>query len=122
MEKTYKILFMSANPEDSTKLKVTKECNLIEDSILRANLRDRFDIRQRHDISTKDFLPILLYHQPQILHFSGHGSKDSSLIFINDDGTKKKISPIVLEEIFKNFSDKIDLVFLNACYSKEQAI
>jgi hypothetical protein len=117
------ILFLSANPDGTDKLELIKECNIINQKIrASAGGRELFKLEQRHEISIKSLIEELLNYNPQILHFSGHGSDKSALIFKNENtGQSEEVPPIALSNLFKVLSNKIDLVFLNACYSEKQA-
>jgi hypothetical protein len=117
------ILFLSANPKDTAELDLIKECNIINSKIrASAGGRDLFKLEQRHDISIKSLIEELLNYEPKIVHFSGHGSDKSALIFKNEDtGESEEVPPHVLANLFKIFSNKIDVIFLNACYSEKQA-
>ena len=103
-----------------------RECNKIQEELQfaagREGRRNIFKLEQRHDISTKDLTKQLLNYSPRIVHFSGHGSPESALIFKNEErGEIEVVSPNALSSVFKVFSNEISLVFLNACYSEEQA-
>ena len=116
------ILFLSANPDGTDKLELIKECNIINQKIRSSAGRELFKLEQRHDISIKSLIEELLNYNPQILHFSGHGSDKSALIFKNENtGQSEEVPPIALSNLFKVLSKKIDLVLLNACYSETQA-
>ena len=80
------ILFLSANPANTQPLELIKECNKIEEELRFAAGPDKFDFRQRHDIALEDLRKQILVHKPQIIHFSGHGSEESELIFKGKNG------------------------------------
>ena len=117
------ILFLSANPDGTDKLELIKECNIINQKIRSsAGGRELFKLEQRHDISIKSLIEELLNYDPKILHFSGHGSEKSALIFTNENtGQSEEVPSDALANLFKALSNKIDVVFLNACYSETQA-
>src|SRR5918994_7888220 len=79
------ILFLSANPASTDPLELNKECNIINQKLRAAANKGDFKLEQRHDISIKWLIEELLNYNPQILHFSGHGSPKSSLIFKNEN-------------------------------------
>lgn len=115
------ILFLSANPENTDKLKLNQEINEIRDEIRFASGKDAFKIEQYHDIAVSQLQKQLLEYKPQIIHFSGHGSPRSALIFRNENGDVEVVPSDALSELFKILNKDIQLVFLNACYSQEQA-
>ena len=115
------ILFLSANPENTDKLDLNRECNEINNEIRFAAGKDLFKIEQYHDISISEIRKQLLNYRPQIVHFSGHGSPRSELIFKNENGSIEVVPSIALARLFEILSKDISIVFLNACYSQDQA-
>ena len=63
----------------------------------------------------------LLRHQPDILHFSGHGSKANEIILEDEFGNSRPIPTHALSRLFSLLKDNIRCVVLNACYSEQQA-
>jgi len=118
----FTILFLSANPAQSDPSDLINECNRINQKIRASAGRELLKLEQRHDISIKWLIEELLNYNPQILHFSGHGSERSALIFKNEiTGQIEEVPQSALSRLFKVLGKKIDLVFLNACYSEKQA-
>jgi hypothetical protein len=117
-----RILFLSANPYDTQRLQLIEEYNEIDDKLRITNYRDQFDLIQRHAITSEDLVYVMLRYTPQIIHFSGHGSKEA-LIFQGPQGTTQMIPPKALSGLFKIVNNKkeISCVFLNACFSEVQA-
>jgi hypothetical protein len=64
---------------------------------------------------------ILLRFEPQILHFSGHGSEQGALIFQNSDGQSEEVPPEALTKLFGILGRNMRCVVLNACYAERQA-
>ena len=115
------ILFLSANPANTAQLELVNECNKISDELQYAAGKKIFKLEQRHDISLHDLRKQILNYNPQIVHFSGHGSQRSALIFKSDKGDVEVVPSDALSEFFERVSKDISLVFLNACYSEDQA-
>ena len=116
------ILFLSANPIQTDPQDLIKECNTINQKIRSSAGRELLKLEQRHDISIKWLIEELLNYNPKILHFSGHGSEKSALIFKNENtGQIEEVPPSALSKLFKVLGKEISLVFLNACYSEKQA-
>src|SRR5690349_12656196 len=103
-----RILFLSANPAGIPQLKLEEEFNQIYDK-LRSVPRDEFELVQRHTIHIKDLQKVLLEQEPQIVHFSGHGSEKSTLIFQNEDGQSEEVQSRVLTDLFKVHGSNISL-------------
>lgn len=118
-----RILFLSANPSNEQKLQTSEECNDIDDRLRFAKYRDKFDLVQRHAITTDDLVNTVLRYEPRILHFSGHGSKEGALVFQDAAGNAEKVDPSILTMVFAaaNKDGNINCVFLNSCYADLQA-
>jgi len=71
-------------------------------------------------VRSDDLLQLLNQHQPHIVHFSGHGSSQG-LCLAGSDGQERLVTAQALKFLFTTLKDNIRLVFLNACYSREQA-
>jgi hypothetical protein len=120
--KKIKILFLAANPEDTTQLRLYEEAREIDQALRMAEFRDKFDIEQHGAVRVRDLSGLLLRHSPDIVHFSGHGSEDSEIILEDDSGKSHPIPSAALSELFELLRDNIRCVVLNACYSEHQAI
>jgi len=116
-----RILFLSANPVNTPHILLSQEYNDINDGFKMVPSRDQFDLVQRPGISINDLQRIWMENDPQILHFSGHGSDIDGLIFENEEGNAENVSPKYLSDLFKVLGKNIRLVFLNACYTATQA-
>jgi hypothetical protein len=62
----------------------------------------------------------LLKHNPDIVHFSGHGEGQAGLVLVGQDEKPKRVTAEALSGLFERFSN-IKCVLLNACYAEEQA-
>lgn len=111
---------MSSNPRDSARLSLDKEVREIEEGLRRSDCRDNFVIRSKWAVNLRDLRRAILDCQPQIVHFCGHGTKNG-IVVEDDSGNSTVISPSALSGLFKLFSEQIECVVLNACYSKNQA-
>jgi hypothetical protein len=75
-----KILILTANPKNTDKLRLDEEVREIEEGLQRSRRRDQFEIISRWAVRPDDLRRALLDHEPQIVHFSGIGSKVFSAI------------------------------------------
>ncbi|MDF5719042.1 MAG: CHAT domain-containing protein, partial [Rhizonema sp. PD37] len=116
-----KILILSANPTDTTRLHLSQEVREIQTGLQRAIKRERFEIITEWAVQVEDLQHALLDHSPQIVHFSGHGSENDGLALENNSGELQYVSTQPLVKLFEFFKDKIECVLLNACYSESQA-
>ncbi len=56
-----------------------------------------------------------------MIHFCGHGEGDDGLVLENENRQKQLVSSKSLADLFKLFTNDVECVVLNACYSKVQA-
>ena len=136
------ILVLAANPKGTNPLRLGEEVRRIQAGLERSQYRSRFRIEQRWAATQIDVRRALLDCKPQIIHFSGHGvgqeSGDASstrkmtvisnsatepegLMFEDETGQIKLVSGDAIANLFALFSDQIEFVVLNACYSEAQA-
>lgn len=117
-----KILFLTANPANTTPLQLDEEIRLIGQRIRRGEYRKMFDVRPVPALRATDLPYELMDNAPDIVHFSGHGSQAGELLFQRDsDGDAVPIPASTLARVFKQLRDRIQCVVLNACYSEIQA-
>jgi hypothetical protein len=119
-----KILFVSANP--SMDLNLDEEIRSIQKSIdEHSDKRGTIEFIHKPAVRMSDLISALRQEKPHIVHFSGHGFEGEGELCMIDDETKeeKAIPTRALSALFKNIKKNghLRLVFLNSCYSKEQA-
>ena len=119
--KTICVLFLAANPKDTPTLKLDEEMRGIDEALRKAEFRDRFEIKQQWAVRFSDLQGHLLRHQPDIVHFSGHGSSSHEIILEDNYGASHPVPPRALSQVFSVLKDNIRCVVLNACYTKQQA-
>jgi len=115
------ILFLAADPTDLTRLRLGEELREIQEKLQLAKLRDIFDLKQRTSVRPADISQALLDLQPQIVHFSGHGTGTGALVFENQTAGAHLVQPDALGDLFEQFASQVNCVVLNACYSEIQA-
>jgi hypothetical protein len=115
------VLFLGANPSDQTQLALTKEVQEIDDHLQSTDARNRFRIEQQWEVQARQLAGKIMRFKPTILHFSGHGTVDSALVFVDDHGDAQTADGETLSIIFRVLSDTVRCVILNACYSERQA-
>lgn len=116
-----KILILAANPKATSRLRLDEEVREIELGLQRAQKRDQFVIKSRWALRSIDFRRALLDVEPEIVHFSGHGEEDGGLAFEDEKGQVKFVDAEGLAGLFKLFTQQVECVVLNACYSEIQA-
>ena len=98
-EHRIKILFLAANPKDTPQLRLGEEVRAIDQAIRQAEFRDRFDINQFWATRVSDLQECLLRFKPDIVHFSGHGSRFSEIILEDNLGNSRPISVPALSRL-----------------------
>jgi hypothetical protein len=116
------ILFLAANPKNSTPLDLTREVKEIDEGLQRSQKRDKFQLEQVWAVTPGDVQRAMLDHRPQIVHFSGHGMGESGLVLETTAGQAQLVRSGALAGLFELFADKLECIVLNACYSEVQAI
>jgi AAA-like domain/CHAT domain len=139
-----KILILAANPLDTVHLRVSKEVEEIRQTLRLSDNRDQFVIESRQSVRPNELQQYMYDIQPQIIHFSGHGSgndglvsssvsrqlvadkpntdaEESGLVFEDAFGQSHLVSGTALANLCALFDDNVSCVVLNACYSQAQA-
>ncbi|MFZ4559325.1 MAG: CHAT domain-containing protein [Saprospiraceae bacterium] len=116
-----KILFLASNPVEATHLHIDREVRQVEEGIRLAPASGMgIQFRARWAVRARDLRRALLEEEPDIVHFSGHGSPDG-IILEAEDGTPRTVSAKALGSLFSLFCGKVQCVVLNACYTEKQA-
>ena len=116
-----KLLFLAANPLDTDPLRLDEEMRAVDLALRQAGFRDQFDVRSHWAVRVGDLQELLLRHQPDIVHFSGHGSSASEIVLQDANGQAAVVPAKALNDLFRVLRDNIRCVVLNACYSADQA-
>lgn len=115
------LLLLAANPVDLPRLQIDEEMRAIDQAMQQGAFRERFDLRPQVALRLADLQERLLRYQPQIVHFSGHGSDRHELQLQAEQGQAVAIPAAALTTLFRLLKDNIRCVVLNACYSAPQA-
>ncbi|HEY9661813.1 MAG TPA: TIR domain-containing protein, partial [Allocoleopsis sp.] len=116
-----KILILAANPKGTTRLRLDEEVREIGERLARSKQRDQFELKPQWAVRPRDIQRAMLDETPQIVHFSGHGDEAEGLIFEDEVGNPKFVDGAALAGLFSLFSDQLECVVLNGCYSETQA-
>jgi hypothetical protein len=119
---TRNILLLSANPKNTSQLRLGDEMRDIKEGLKLSENRDRFSISAAEAVRPRDIRRAILTYKPHIIHFSGHGSPEEGLLFEDETGAAKFVDAEALAGLFELFANQVECVVLNACYSKYQAL
>ncbi len=115
------ILILSANPVDTTRLRLDTEVREIQQTLRQSHHRDEFTVIPVGAVRIDDLQQTLYDYHPTIVHFSGHGSGNNGLILEDNSGRSVLVSEKALARLFQGFQTEVECVLLNACYSEIQA-
>lgn len=116
-----KILFLTASPSDTARLRLEQESRAIDQALRQTAYRDQFNVIQHWAVRVSDIQGFLLRYQPDIVHFSGHGSESGEIILEDGAGKSHPVSMRALSTLFSTLKGNIRCVVLSACYSDQQA-
>ena len=120
------ILFLAANPKNTSPLELTNEVAAIEETLLKSPYRDQFELKQRWKVSPRSMQQSIESLKPHIVHFSGHGVGEDGLVLENDAGDVQLVQAEALAQLFglsvaPRTDPPVQCVLINACYSEVQA-
>ncbi|HEU4407469.1 MAG TPA: CHAT domain-containing protein [Polyangiaceae bacterium] len=116
-----KLLFLSANAAPSRRVGVDREYKLIERKVRSSPSRQLVELVSAWAVTFEDLQRCLLEHEPDIVHFAGHGNASSELMLLDETGQPAPLPPDALASLFQVLGHDVSLVVLNACFSKAQA-
>jgi hypothetical protein len=116
-----KILFLTAEPNNTAGLRLQQELRDIEESLQLSQQREKFILKSGLSARVKDISQEILNFAPHIVHFSGHGVSTGELCFEDNSGKMQPVKPETLATLFDLVSNQVQCVVLNACYSEIQA-
>ncbi|MCP4697623.1 MAG: CHAT domain-containing protein [Gammaproteobacteria bacterium] len=115
------ILLVTANPLDTTRLRVDEEIREIQTGLKLSQQPGGILLHSQLAARPVDIRRAMLAHKPAIVHFSGHGEGDAGLVFEDSAGNAAPVSAEALARFFELFAVHVQCVVLNACYSEVQA-
>ena len=116
-----KILTLASNPQNTLHLRLDQEVRAIDEGLKRSKNRDQFQLISKWAVQTDDLSRSLLDEEPCYVHFCGHGAGEEGILLEDELGHPKFVKVEALASLFKLFSNQIECVILNACYSEVQA-
>lgn len=116
-----KILFFASNPLDQVNLRVDEEAREIQSRLRQTEHRDLVDFASEWAVRPSDLIEAINRERPQVVHFSGHGSRQGELLFQDPDAKTKLVTREALAAMIKTFSGEVRLVVFNNCFSQAYA-
>jgi CHAT domain len=128
------LLYLAANPATTSQLRLDKEIKIIDSALRAPGLQEHFKLEQCWAASERDIQESLLRYQPDIVHFSGHGSSTGRLVLERDPdlpgrtGSRPGLdleaddkAVLGLARLFGSARGRIRCAVLNACHSETSA-
>ncbi|MFM7424781.1 MAG: CHAT domain-containing protein [Elainella sp.] len=121
-----KILFLTANPQGTSRLRLDEEVSKIDQSLQGSRLRDQFELVSKWAVDDSSLRRALLEEQPDIVHFSGHGTGAAGLVLEGEGDRLRFATAAALADLFKVVQQirpirPVRCVLFSACYAEEQA-
>jgi hypothetical protein len=107
-----KILILEANPHED--LHLNDEMRDVQNVIRQSS--EEFEIVFEPSVESTNLQQLMLDHQPNIVHFCGHGAGEDGLVFRD-----RNIDADNLSCLFESCQHYLQCVVLNSCYSEVQA-
>lgn len=115
------VLLIAGTPEGgATPLRIDREAREIDAKVQASLYRDRIKLEWIQATRVGDLISALNRYQPDVVHFSGHGSADS-LLFEAPDGTPRALDGSELALLLQAAPKQIRLMVFNACKSADLA-
>jgi CHAT domain-containing protein len=115
MRQKIKVLLLSADRSTGTRLRLDDEVRAINDAIQQGSARARLALLPHLAVRVRDLQPVLLRHEPQIVHFAGHGDDSGGIVVGDDFGQPKTVARDALNALFRALANRPRVVVLNAC-------
>ncbi|KAK5635503.1 hypothetical protein RRF57_011215 [Xylaria bambusicola] len=110
------VLLISADPRNASAARLDEERGALRRALRETDFRDRINIENIHGCYVDDIQVALNDHQPDILHFIGHGDKAG--LYLEDRDNMAKLVPMTaFADLLKQY-ETIRLVILGTCYSQ----
>jgi hypothetical protein len=116
MRKKIKVLFLAADPfRPGERLRLDEEVRAIDQAIRRGSARDAVELVSQFATRTGDLQDALMRHDPQVVHFAGHGGA-RGVIYLGDEyGRPQPVGKEALGRLFGIRGDAVRVVVLNGC-------
>lgn len=120
-EDAINILYLINDPDHLKSDLANEEINGIKHRLVLGKCSCKYELISKNIKTLEDFQRAMLEFRPRIVHFSGYATNENKLIFQDMSGEQIDIEPESLRTLFALFSDKLEIVLLNSCYSEVQA-
>ena len=120
MTELLRILILAANPVETNKLALDVEHRLLRNTMRDNAKAGNCELLVEWAARLKDVKERLASHEPHVVHFAGHGTRDG-ICLEDDDGNGSPVTKEQLADLLRSSGGRLRLVVLNACFSAVQA-
>lgn len=121
MSDRIKILLLAANSVDTIDSRTADEMQAITRAIQNSPFHELFEVIKEPAITVSDLGPLLLRHNPDILHIGGHSRPTEGLVLENEFRQVAKVTCAELTQVVLSAGSNLRLVFFSFCHSHECA-
>lgn len=113
------VLYLTANPDENSPLRIDAEIKAVQEAIRRSNFRDHITINYRPAADLQSLLNGLNDHRPKIVHFSGHGHSGGITTDAGDSSQAElsEVSFRLLAQALAATDNPPEIIVLNSCES-----
>lgn len=115
------VLYLGTSPEDEVRLRIDAEARDIQEAIRKSDNPQCVAFNDRWAVRQTDLLQVLNETNPDIVHFSGHGAADGSIVLEDQFGNSVLLDKERLSVVVGAAAKHVRLIVFNACYSDEEA-
>lgn len=114
------VLYLGTSPEDEARIRIDAEARDIHEAIRKSDNPQCVDFNDRWAVRQSDLLQALNETNPDIVHFSGHGAADGSIVLEDQFGNAVLLDKERLSVVVGAAAQHVRLIVFNACYSDEE--
>ncbi len=115
------VLMIAGTPEGGEKpLRLDREAREIDKKVQASRYRDQVSVTSAQAARIADLIDALNRHEPDVVHFSGHGA-ETVLLFDGPSGTPIALHGDQLATLLQTAPRRIRLMVFNACNSAAMA-
>lgn len=115
------VLYLGTSPENEVRLRIDAEARDIHEAIRKSDNPQCVAFNDRWAVRQTDLLQALNETNPDIVHFSGHGAADGSIVLEDQFGNAVLLDKERLSVVVGAAARHVRLIVFNACYSDEEA-
>lgn len=116
MSDRIRVLFLASDPfRDRAPLRLDEEVRAIDHALRKGSARETVELVSHFATRTRDLQDALMRHDPQIVHFAGHGDAPGVLYLGDEYGRPRPVRKEALGKLFGILGEWIKVVVLNGC-------